>query len=150
VVKLLLNYGADINAAGFRGKTLLHLASSSQLLMRLLLKQRPELSRPDENGNIALHLLLQLENWWNTDIKTTIKSLLLYSADINIANNASESPLHLFVAQLVPGSREFIDVLIDFLDHNPNFFLPMPQWITPISDSPRKARRHSNGGNKIC
>jgi hypothetical protein len=55
----------------------------------------------------------------------TNSTLLSYGADINIKNKTGELPLHLLVAQLLPGNDEHLKVLLNFLEHNPDVSMPM-------------------------
>jgi ankyrin repeat protein len=126
ITKALLNYGADVNAAGFRQQTPLHMAVGSKALMQLLIKHHPDLSSRDDEGNTALHLLLRLEEWWEIgDTKATVELLLSSGADINITNRLGESPLHQVVTQIQPQSEGYLDMLAAFLDYQPNITLPM-------------------------
>jgi ankyrin repeat protein len=126
IVKALLNYGADVDAVGFKGKAPLHMALASKEMTQLLVKYHPVVSSKDDEGNTALHLLLQMDRWWlDHDVQDTIKLLVSSGADINIANRLGESPLHRIVAHLQPKSDAYIDMLVEFLDYRPNVTLPM-------------------------
>jgi ankyrin repeat protein len=132
-IRLLLKYGADVNSAGADRKTPLHLAASSLEVLDLLLKKRPAVSLQDRAGNTTLHLLLQKDEWWaDGAIRLAINDLLSHDADINITNEAGESPFHLLLEQIVPNSDERLHMLLNFLDRNPNISLPMPSTSLPF------------------
>jgi ankyrin repeat protein len=133
VINLLLNYGADINSARADKKAPIHLAVSSPKVLGQLLKARPAVSLKDQLGNTALHLLLQQVDWWMDGASRSIMNdLLLYDADINTTNDAGESPFHLLLGQVVPGSEERLRILLDFLDHSPDISQPMLNGSLPF------------------
>jgi ankyrin repeat protein len=134
IVKSLLNYGADIDAIGFKRKTPLHLAIASEPLVQLLLKHSPKLSLQDDEGNTALHYLLNTNNWWNnTDARASMEVLLSSGADINITNKLGDSPLHRVVSDAIPGSDAYMISASEFLDHNPDVTSPMRNGLSPLS-----------------
>jgi ankyrin repeat protein len=57
-IRLLLDHGADVNAAGPRGKTALHYAATAGHagVMRILLERGADPTRLDDNGQTALDL----------------------------------------------------------------------------------------------
>jgi len=141
VIKLLLKYGADVNSVGADRKTPLHLATSSLEVLDLLLTKRPAVSLQDRAGNTTLHLLLQKDEWWKDGaIKSKINDLLSHDADINITNEIGESPFHLLLEQVVPNSNELLEMLLKFLDHNPNISLPMPNTSLPFETLLKKLK----------
>jgi ankyrin repeat protein len=126
IVKSLLNYGANVDAIGFHGKTPLHLADVSKGLVQLLLKHQPNLSLQDNEGNTILHQMLQVNGWWDDlDVKGMIRMILSSGSDINIMNQLGESPLHRIVTDVVPASKEYMEMVSDFLDYKPNVRSPM-------------------------
>jgi ankyrin repeat protein len=134
IVKYLLNYGADIDAIGFKRKTPLHLAIASKPLVKLLLKHSPKPSLQDDEGNTALHYLLNTKDWWtNMDATPTIKSILSSGADINIANRLGDSPLHRVVSDANPSSDKYMEFVSEFLDHDPDVSSPMRNGLSPLS-----------------
>lgn len=125
IVKSLLNYGANIDAAGFRKRTPLHLAVSSEPLFKLLMKHQPTLSLQDDEGNTALHHLLNKRDWTaNYEVRTMISLLLSAGMDINIINGHGESPLHRIVSD---ASLDWTNLTMvsEFLNHKPNVISPM-------------------------
>jgi ankyrin repeat protein len=126
IVKSLLNYGADVDAVGFKRKTPLHLATVSKGLVQLLLKHQPSLSLQDDEGNTILHYMLLINGWWeDLDVKATIKKILSSGVDINVTNKSGESPLHRVVANIIPASSEYMDILSEFLNYKPDVTSPM-------------------------
>jgi ankyrin repeat protein len=124
IVKSLLNYGANIDATGFRKRTPLHLAVSSKPLFKLLMKHQPTLSLQDDEGNTALHHLLNTKDWTaDAEVRATISLLLSAGMDINIRNSHGESPLHRIVSD---ASLEWshLGMVSEFLNHKPNVILP--------------------------
>jgi ankyrin repeat protein len=82
-----LDYGANVNAIGFKGKTPLHLAVASKGMVQLLLKHQPTLSLQDDEGNTILHYTLLIKGWWyDLDVRATMKKLLSAGVDVNIPN----------------------------------------------------------------
>ncbi|CZR67474.1 uncharacterized protein PAC_17373 [Phialocephala subalpina] len=134
IVKSLLNYGADIDALGFKRRTPLHLAIASRDLVQLLLKHSPMLSLQDDEGNTPLHYLLNTKDWWNSnDATATIKWILSSGADINITNRLGESPLHRVISDALPESFQYMELASEFLDHNPDVTSPMRNNLTLLS-----------------
>lgn len=126
MAKALLKYGADVDAIGFNGKSPLHLSVISKRMVQLLLKHQPNLSLQDDEGNSILHYLLRLPNWWSDlDIQTAIKSVLFAGVNINILNRASESPLHRIIAEAIPASTGYMEVVFEFLNCKPDVTTPM-------------------------
>jgi ankyrin repeat protein len=126
MVKALLKYGADVDATGFKGKTPLHLSVVSKNLVQLLLKHQPNMSLQDDEGNSILYYLLLLPNWWSDlDIQTAIKSVLSAAVNINTQNRAGESPLHRIIAEAIPASPGYMDIILEFLNCKPDVRTPM-------------------------
>jgi ankyrin repeat protein len=125
MAKALLKYGADVDATGFQGKRPLHL-SVSKNLVQLLLKHQPNLSLQDDEGNTILHYLLRQPNWWtDLDIRTAISSVLSAGVDINIQNRAGESPLHRIIAEAIPESSGYLNIILEFFNCKPATTTPM-------------------------
>lgn len=117
LVKVLLRYRANVQSVGFESKTPIRLAASSMKILCLLLEKSPAVSQQDQAGNTVLHLLLQQEEWRTFPVNVSaIRTLLSCGADINVINNATESPLHLLVAQILPDSDEHLKLLLIFLN----------------------------------
>jgi ankyrin repeat protein len=134
IVKSLLNYGADFDAIGFKGKAPLHLAIASTPLVQLLLKHSPKLSVQDDEGNTALHYLLNTKNWWfNNDTAAAAKSILSSGADINIKNKLGDSPLHRVVSDAIPNDYNYMELASVFLDYTPDVKSPMRNGQTLLS-----------------
>lgn len=126
MAKALLKYGADVNAAGFKGKTPLHLSVISKNLVQLLLRHQPNMSLQDDEGDTILHYLLRLPNWWSDlDVQSAIKSVLSAGVDINIQNRAGESPLHRIIADAIPASQGYMNIILEFLNCKPDVTTPM-------------------------
>ncbi|PVH79714.1 ankyrin [Cadophora sp. DSE1049] len=126
MAKALLKYGADVDATGFNGKSPLHLSVVSKNMVQLLLKHQPNLSLQDDEGNSILHYLVRLPNWWSDlDIRTAIKSVLFAGVDINIQNSAGESPFHRIIAEAIPASPGYMEIILEFLNCKPDVTTPM-------------------------
>ncbi|KAN0103398.1 hypothetical protein V8E51_011711 [Hyaloscypha variabilis] len=126
MAKALLKYGADVDAIGFRGKTPLHLSVVSKNMVQLLLKHQPNMSLQDDEGNSILHYLLCLPNWWSDlDIQTAIKSVLSAGVNINTQNRTGEAPLHRIIAEAIPVSPGYMDIILEFLNCKPDVTTPM-------------------------
>jgi ankyrin repeat protein len=126
IVKSLLNYGANVDATGFKGKTALHLAVNSNRILKLLLKHQPALQIQDDEGNTVLHYMLLIKDWWDLDVRETMKTMLSFGADVNITNKIGESPLHRLVANITSSSwYSYMDMVFEFLNHEPDVRSPM-------------------------
>ena len=134
IVESLLNYGAELDAIGCKGKTPLHLAIVSRPLVELLLKHSPKLSVQDDEGNTALHYLLNTKNWWaNSNTIAIAKSILRSGADINIKNKLGDSPLHRVVSDAIPDDYWYMELASVFLDYTPDVTSPMRNGQTLLS-----------------
>lgn len=134
MTKALLEYGADVDATGFKGKSPLHLSAVSKNLVQLLLKHQPNLSLQDDEGNSILHYLIRLLNWWDDlEIQTAIKSVLSAGVNINIQNIAGESPLHRLIAEAIPASPGYMKIILEFLNCKPDLTSPMRNGQTLFS-----------------
>jgi ankyrin repeat protein len=134
IVESLLNYGADFDAIGCKGKTPLHLAIASRPLVELLLKHSPKLSVQDDEGNTALHYLLNTKNWWaNSNTAAITKSILSSGADVNIKNKLGDSPLHRVVSDAIPNDNDYMELVSVFLDYTPDVTSPMRNGQTLLS-----------------
>jgi ankyrin repeat protein len=126
VVKSLLDYGANVDAIGFKGKTPLHLAVASKGMVQLLLKHQPTLSLQDDDGNTILHYMLLIKGWWDDlDVRATMKKLLSAGVDVNIPNKSGESSLHRIVADVIPASQGYMEMVSEFLNYKPDVLSPM-------------------------
>jgi ankyrin repeat protein len=139
IVKSLLDYGADIDAIGFKRKTPLHLATTSKPLVQLLLKYSPKLSLQDDEGNTALHYLLNPKYLWDyvdwstfTNSAPIIKSILSSGMDINITNRLGDSALHRVMFAAIPNSDAYMELVSEFLNHNPDLSSPMRNGLSPL------------------
>jgi ankyrin repeat protein len=123
VTELLLEAGADVNKCTNKGTSILHFAviNNNESFVELLLeKYWIDLDKQDENGNAAMHFAVLLQ-YWNfqktacTDILSNIKIinfLFKAKADINIANNNGESPLHLVAMNATQDHKELLTTLL--------------------------------------
>jgi ankyrin repeat protein len=135
IVKSLLDYGANVDAIGFKGKTVLHMAVGSKGIVKLLLKHQPALQIQDDEGNTVLHYMLLIKDWWkDLEVIATMKTMLSFGAEVNITNKIGESPLHRLVANVTPSPYyPYLDVLFEFLNHQPDVRSPMRNGSTLFS-----------------
>ena len=84
IVKMLINYGANINIQDYYGNTSVHYCISEENIeiLRLLLEHNPNLNLIDIDGNTPLHLYLK-----NSYLEKEILQLLITKSDLNIQNN---------------------------------------------------------------
>ena len=84
IVKLLINYGANINIQDYYGNTAIHYCISEENIeiLQLLLQYDPNLNLIDIDGNTPLHLYLK-----NSYLEKEILELLITKSDLNIQNN---------------------------------------------------------------
>ncbi|KAL8624025.1 hypothetical protein ACOMHN_041615 [Nucella lapillus] len=91
MMKVLRNYGADVNSTGRLGLTALHHACISQEAtddaVRLLLAWGANPNIPTNTGDTALHLACQ------TSALEKVRLLLTYSVDVNRADATFTTPL---------------------------------------------------------
>jgi ankyrin repeat protein len=90
VVQLLLDRGADVNAADLYRRTPLHCASKNSHLevVRLLLDQGANIDAANREGSTPLHEASQ-----NGDVEI-VQRLLDWGADVNAADRDGGTPLH--------------------------------------------------------
>jgi uncharacterized protein len=120
--KFLINYlltnGANINQAGFNGKTPLMYADNPEIITFLLAKE-PNLNidQQDASGNTAL--LRAIQNYFPEDGENrdqniaVIQTLLNDKANPTIANNNGDTPLQ---AAQDTGDQEVINILQEAID----------------------------------
>jgi ankyrin repeat protein len=91
LLKLLLEYGMDVNAQDKHGNTPLHWAQlrDNEPMVRLLLKYGADVNAQNNYGNRPLYLAI------NAGKKSTVSLLLKYGADVNVQNEYGEIPLHM-------------------------------------------------------
>jgi hypothetical protein len=134
IVKSLFRYGADVDAIGFKGKTPLHLGAASKEMLKLILKHSPTLSLQDDEGNTVLHYMLSIRDWWNDSyVKVAMETILSSGVDINLRNKFGESPLHRLVADVVPKSQSYMDMISGFLNHEPDAMSPMRNGLSLLA-----------------
>lgn len=95
IVKLLLDYGADVNVeTKSERRTPLHLASASKKLdvMRILLENEAEVDKVDIYGSTSLHLAAEI------GFSNGVGALIEFHADPNIFNRDGWTALHLAAA----------------------------------------------------
>jgi ankyrin repeat protein len=94
IVKILINYGADINIADYYGNTAIHYSISEENIdiLNILLKYNPNLNLTNFDGNTPLHLYLGISY-----IEKTILQLLIPKTDLNIQNNSGLTCLKIII-----------------------------------------------------
>ena len=94
IVKILINYGANINIADYYGNTALHYSISEENIdiLNILLKYNPNLNLTNFDGNTPLHLYLGISY-----IEKTILQLLIPKTDLNIQNNSGLTCLKIII-----------------------------------------------------
>lgn len=98
IFKLLLQFGADINAKGQLGRSPIHLAISNKQMIDLLRQKGASISKQDDRGDTALHLALT-NSPINLGSDSVIDALLPYTPDMNLANKTGFTPFHRFLDQ---------------------------------------------------
>ncbi|KAL7305597.1 hypothetical protein TKK_0002327 [Trichogramma kaykai] len=122
MAKLLLRRGADVALANEQGQTPLHLVcqkyEGDHDLVELLFKikrdtrQRMRVNAQDNKGNTALHLILE----YGREIKETVELLLKRGADVRLANEQGQTPLHI-ICQKYGGDRDLVKSLFKIDDY---------------------------------
>ncbi|XP_014231108.1 serine/threonine-protein phosphatase 6 regulatory ankyrin repeat subunit A-like [Trichogramma pretiosum] len=99
MAKLLLKRGANVCLFNEQRQTPLHLVCQKyegdhdlvELLFKNDTRQRMRVNAKDNKGNTALHLILE----YGREIKETVELLLARGADVGLANEQGQTPLHL-------------------------------------------------------
>jgi ankyrin repeat protein len=112
LIQYLLKNGANINQAGFNGKTPLMYANNSRTITFLAKQPNLNINQQDASGNTAL--LKAIQHYFPEDIENrdqdiaVIQTLLDNGANPTIANNNSDTPLK---AAQATGDQEVIDMI---------------------------------------
>lgn len=119
--KFLINYllknGANINQAGFNGKTALMYANDPAIITFLAEKPNLNINQQDASGNTAL--LRTIQNYFPEDEEyrdqniAIIQTLLDKGANPTIGNNNGETPLQ---AAQATGDQDVIDLIQAAID----------------------------------
>ncbi|OUM59879.1 hypothetical protein PIROE2DRAFT_14488 [Piromyces sp. E2] len=91
IIKLLVNYGANVNIQNNKGENVLNFQGYYESLAdiaTLLIKYRVNKFIKDKEGNLPLHIASEHYNL------NLIKLLVNYGININEINNKGETPLH--------------------------------------------------------
>ena len=104
-VKIILDYGADINIVDNKGKSALHFAArdSNSKIIEYLILLEITVNMTDINGQTPLMYACM-----KSGLLDNVIVLLEYGADINLMDNNRESALHL-------ASRDFNSEIIKYL-----------------------------------
>ncbi|RYP12006.1 hypothetical protein DL765_007522 [Monosporascus sp. GIB2] len=108
VVRLLLDYGADVNANDlYRRKTALHLAAGEgyEAVVRLLLDYGADVNAKDKDEWTALHWVAQ------RGYEAVIRLLLDYGVDVNVMEKYRRTALHLAAKE---GYEAVVRLLLDY------------------------------------
>jgi ankyrin repeat protein len=91
ILKLLIDFGADINVANDKGTSLLHTAciNANVDLARLLADNGADVSCTDNKGNTPLHMLVRQ---YKQEVLAIIDILLDKGVDMNAVNNELRTP----------------------------------------------------------
>ena len=104
LVRLLVEYGADMDIANNRGETPLRMAVDSVGgnldSLRYLLEQGADVNKADNDGNTPLLYAVKMGNYYNSSnaFLSVMRYLLKQGADRDKTNNDGETPLHIAVA----------------------------------------------------
>ena len=119
--KFLINYfiehGANINQAGFNGKTPLMYANSADIITFLATQPNLNINQQDASGNTAL--LRAIQNYFPEDEEhgeqniAIIQTLIDNGANPTIANNNGETPLQ---AAEATGYQEVTNIVQKAID----------------------------------
>ncbi|MCA7010841.1 ankyrin repeat domain-containing protein [Wolbachia endosymbiont of Tribolium confusum] len=90
VVKLLIEKGADVNAADQDGRTPLHFTveNGHRDIVKLLIKKGADVNAADQDGKTPLHFAAE------NDHKDVVRLLIKVGAGINAENRDGWTPLH--------------------------------------------------------
>jgi ankyrin repeat protein len=124
LVRILLDTGADIDASGFDGETLLMAAARGGMpeMVGCLIEHEADVDAASDLGTTALHFAINARVRDEVSLPC-IEELIESGADVNERNRAGETPLMLAADS---GSERAIDLLIragaevDALDNEGN------------------------------
>lgn len=108
MVKLLLDYGADVNSKNsYYGSTMLHYALHYNYpeIVKLLLDYGADINCRNRYGYPPLHYTIEYGHM------ATVKLLLNHGADVNLKNIDEETPLHIATKN---GYTEIVKLLLDY------------------------------------
>ena len=120
IIECLIDHGANMTIADSTGKSVLHIASPSNI--SLLIKKGADINLQDRDGNTVLHnvfkqivqilknpqmFMLDLEEYISFQ-KNIVKTIMDAGADPNLKNNEGKSPMDLAVES---EKKELIDLL---------------------------------------
>lgn len=112
LIQYLLKHGANINQAGFNGKTPLMYADNAETITFLAKQTGLNINQQDSNGNTAL--LRAIQNYFPDIVENreqdiaVIQTLLDSGANPLIASNNGDTPLK---AAQATGDQEVIDII---------------------------------------
>ncbi|XP_056646314.1 uncharacterized protein LOC130451356 isoform X2 [Diorhabda sublineata] len=106
-VKMLIDFGGDVNNQEKDGTAPLHNTVSCPKLTHLLLSNGADVNILDFFSNTPLHLAVEKESL------ETIYVLLYYGADVNAINHFGYNP---FMKALASSNIEIQEVLLDYVD----------------------------------
>lgn len=111
ILKLLVEYKADLKKRDHRGKTALHwwVNPVSQDRASYLLSNGLDVNAVDRDGNTPLHAATMARAY------EAVKSLCKHKADVNAKNKAGETPIALATKRygLYSGNRHIVGILIE-------------------------------------
>jgi ankyrin repeat protein len=90
LIKILINYGANINSSDFYGNTPLHYAISEEKtdMLKILIEYKINFNLTNIDGNTPLHIYLSMIN-----MEKDILQILIKNTDLNIQNNYGDTCL---------------------------------------------------------
>lgn len=111
IVQHLLTQGIDIFQCSLTGRSLLHATREGfceceghNSIIKLLIQNQLDISKPDENGSSPLHLACE------NDLVSICKLLISNKADINMQDSEQRSPLHLACQRQ---NSDIVEVLLE-------------------------------------
>lgn len=101
-IKLLIQYGADVNSRDNKGRTPMHYVQFSRgypKVIDLLIQHGADVNAKDKNGIVPLHYVRFLE-------EKDIELLIANGADVNARDNNNMTPLH-YLSETIYSTEEF-------------------------------------------
>ena len=116
IVRLLVKYGADLNARDKSLRSSLHLAEYTGWLevAEMLVKHQADVNSQDNNGKTPLHILSECGTNNEDDVLKHARLLLEHGAEVNRRDNNGMSPLRILLERQIC-EKGYVGDSLDFM-----------------------------------